>query len=174
MKKLIVIVGIIAIASVSNAASFMWKLSTGETYAGLNAYSLTGTSAEAVLLACASKNSSDWNAVFSAAEEGQPYVAGTGKRGAAQGENTGVKDGDKLVFVLVDGNIAAGSKYYVLNEYTIPTGATFDPPATGDQETIAVSLAGQGTFTASDIPEPTSGLLLLLGVAGMALRRRQA
>ena len=30
------------------------------------------------------------------------------------------------------------------------------------------------TYTASSVPEPTSGLLLLLGVAGMALRRRRA
>ena len=33
---------------------------------------------------------------------------------------------------------------------------------------------GSWNYTANPIPEPTSGLLLLLGVAGLALRRRRA
>ena len=31
-----------------------------------------------------------------------------------------------------------------------------------------------GNFTAASVPEPTSALLMLLGVAGLALRRRRA
>jgi hypothetical protein len=33
---------------------------------------------------------------------------------------------------------------------------------------------GAGWYSAAAVPEPTSGLLLLLGMAGLALRRKQA
>ena len=36
------------------------------------------------------------------------------------------------------------------------------------------SVGGAGWYEVSSVPEPTSGLLLLLGVAGLALRRRRA
>ena len=39
---------------------------------------------------------------------------------------------------------------------------------------IGDHVVGDGKWTAVPVPEPTSGLLLLLGVAGMALRRRRA
>ena len=44
------------------------------------------------------------------------------------------------------------------------------PQATAD---ALLSTAGT-TFAGSPVPEPTSGLLMLLGVAGLALRRRRA
>ncbi|MCR5413849.1 MAG: PEP-CTERM sorting domain-containing protein, partial [Kiritimatiellae bacterium] len=34
--------------------------------------------------------------------------------------------------------------------------------------------ATAGNFKTAAVPEPTSGLLMLLGVAGLALRRRRA
>jgi hypothetical protein len=44
-----------------------------------------------------------------------------------------------------------------------------------DTNTSVVFAMNNGTwnYTASAVPEPTSGLLLLLGVAGLALRRKQ-
>ena len=43
-----------------------------------------------------------------------------------------------------------------------------------DSTTAKIALGSQAANTWQSIPEPTSGLLLLLGVAGLALRRRRA
>ena len=48
------------------------------------------------------------------------------------------------------------------------TGGGFEPDGSFEGASMSIAVAG------GSIPEPTSGLLLLLGVAGLALRRKQA
>ena len=53
--------------------------------------------------------------------------------------------------------------------------ATVDVGSSGTfSATDLINKTTASTWTAVPVPEPTSGLLLLLGVAGMALRRRRA
>lgn len=47
-------------------------------------------------------------------------------------------------------------------------------PSSAITVTADFTKTGSWTYTANPVPEPTSGLLLLLGVAGFALRRRRA
>ena len=51
---------------------------------------------------------------------------------------------------------------------------TWNIPKMGEWDTLTTSGTTGWTATVSSVPEPTSGLLLLLGVAGLALRRRRA
>ena len=171
MKKVMVVLGAIALAISAQASTINWKLTTGTT-AG-NVYAFGGVNAATVLAACQSSDAADWDAMFSGITK---YVAsGATTRTSIQGETNGIVAGDALTFVFVNGNIAEGSTYTVYDSKTIDAANVFDPPATGTQLGLtlsSLSVAGTGTF--QSVPEPTSGLLMLLGMAGLALRRRRA
>ena len=177
MKKLMIVLAAIAMACATQAASVSWKLTTGGTaYAGMNVYAFTAAdlSGTTALAACQSKTASDWTTFFGKGDKG--VNTGTGNRAGSAGETADIAANDPLTFVIVDGEIAEGSNYYVFNSTAIPTGNVYEPPATGTQwqpKASDLTLAGSGKFT-SDIPEPTSGLLLLVGGAMLALRRRRA
>ena len=177
MKKLMIVLAAIALSFGTQASSVDWKITIGgTTYASMNVYAFTAAdlSGTTALAACQSKTASDWTSFFGKGDAG--IVSGSGNRMVSQGSTDGIAANDPLTFVIVDGAIAEGSNYYVFNSTAIPAANVYDPPAGGAQWQFKASdltLAGSGKFT-SDIPEPTSGLLLLVGGAMLALRRRRA
>ena len=77
-------------------------------------------------------------------------------------------------FVAFDSN-TDGNWYYLSNE---STGVGYDGSETYPTGTTvgwnATNYSASNWHEVSAVPEPTSGLLLLLGVAGLALRRKRA
>lgn len=180
MKKMIIAVAAVAMAACTQAASLDWKVTTGsDTYNGLTLY------------ICSS--GSDFESVddIIAAKLGTGgYTATTAKKGSsmapwygANGTVVGIPDSAEAIGATVYAVIVSsdGLGYYsVAGSGDIYTTATTPATATIN---AATALAGDYTPFAttpptppgpSDVPEPTSGLLLVLGGAMLALRRRRA
>ena len=185
MKKLMIAAAIVCAAAFAQAASCAWKA------AGVYAGEYGGTSWENGdsagtywLLALGDKGmdgiavDTDYKLVNNGAT-----ILDTGSYADAglMGSLTGLSaadNGTQLALILVDttynkwgsaqGAIAGISDDPPLNANPIAftDGKGFDPD--WDSTTLQIN------STLQAVPEPTSGLLLLLGVAGLALRRRRA
>lgn len=78
-----------------------------------------------------------------------------------------ISDGDLYLSSTVAADIlAVGTTVFTFNEKTTSQAAFVG--------TVDGAYAGAGWYQASAVPEPTSGLLLLLGMAGLALKRKRA
>ena len=173
MKKIMIMLGVVASAICVQAASVNWNLAQNSAAwktGTMNVYAFANTTSTALATICSSTEASDWT------DLGTSVGALSTTRGALAGTTEGFTKTDAvstLAFVIVDGDVAEGSKYWVLNAVDVKTYVYegTDIP-TKFSFAIDANVASTGKFTA--VPEPTSGLLMLLGMAGLALRRRRA
>ena len=88
---------------------------------------------------------------------------------------SGITSSASLYLVIVQSADATGYNYVSMGDIS---GSVYEPPAAPSgnfSTTSAALLAGTaGSFGSSPVPEPTSGLLMLLGMAGLALKRKRA
>ena len=186
MKKLMIAFAVAAMAVCANAASVSWKSGTvldpnGATAAKtVTAYLWVIDSATYDSLAGNATGVAMSDAVYAAygSKTGDAYTSRTTtNKGAAN-----MTDDSK--------NYAAGDSAYAAILYTYGTGddlqymgnvgkVTFESALDVDSQNMSEFLLGNTTagataWSTAAVPEPTSGLLMLLGIAGLALRRRRA
>ena len=173
MKKLFILIGVALVTGIVNAAAVQWN-------SGLYSAGFVGPDGNSLA------RSTDYTMIvsFYSDAEGTDLLTtstvGTAKPNGAYNASTG----DSYEF-------ANGSTYYVTAIIKANDGsasweaalASFTVGATGDANInfttgAGFDVAGQKWSAAGwqtqDVPEPTSGLLMLLGVAGLALRRKRA
>ena len=191
MKKLLIVAAFAASALVSQAASFKWNTS-GKAFsiaadtiaAGLSAgktYSV-GTGNSSTMFNQISSYGATWTYVMTlTAGTATDTLSGT----LGDGDFTSRLIGTSLSSTIWD---SATSEIPINVDYSIVlTGKLTDGlgtswTITSDTITGSKTYAGVGDITIatsgatewSTVPEPTSGLLMLVGLAGLALKRKRA
>ena len=181
MKKLMFMLGALALAVSVQAASVDWGVNIagqGVAWSGNSAFvmAFNGSDYSAVikLLTVDGSDNMATDLGAYALKNGSANQFGiTNNRGSAKavGGSESVT-GDTMFFVVfTDGSLDAGSAI----AYTSATDiSAYDYEAGSPSPgTFGItSFANSGTI--AGVPEPTSGLLMLVGLAGLALRRRRA
>ena len=181
MKKLMVAAAIVCAAVASNASTVSWGINTAldtEKFASGNIYLFAGSSIADLKTWAATQTSFTFDSVKTALGT-DLAVLNTAPNTITLSAGKGTSDGNTVttygdsktgaysVFVVAiseDGQnlaIAKNPKSITIRNVSSPAPALY-------------GATDMNTYSASAVPEPTSGLLLLLGVAGMALRRRRA
>ena len=165
MKKIMIAFAIAAVAAISHAAAFNWTVNAGTQYADYKVYltSSAGTFANIDAIT---------EALVGASGNTGTLVAGSRSATVSGGVKGIASEGSvDYYYVFVKDN-----DYWVSGKQSIVAVAE---TATPNKNTFSATnanalLSGSATGSFSSAPEPTSGLLLLFGMAGLALKRKVA
>ena len=189
MKKIMIAFAAVAVAAFAQAATVDWTLSsknTIKTYAGGDGASITvflldtGATDYAKTIAGIADGSITASTITSAAGYLTSGTTGSSgaKLGKASGSATVASPGVDYSLVFVYFETVESKDYYYLSGAT--AGTSYDGSAEYPSGTAATwmatdySTSNWHAVSSSAVPEPTSSLLMLLGMAGLALRRRRA
>ncbi len=201
MKKLIVSTIAVALALVANAATVSWtitgvqdssanKLTAGHTYMFFATSAAAAQTQIAAITALAGSGADSLTTAMSSAawnDTKKATAAGTFSIGtsAAMGGYTlptnaslGLSGGTTYFAyaVIFDTETITDASNYIVAQGT-PTTSGFTTNGDTSSMNKSINIGSQSSATwyaVGSVPEPTSGLLMLLGVAGLALKRKRA
>ena len=185
MKKLMIALAVTAMAVAANAASVLWQSGTVLDPTGATANK--SVTAYLWVIDSATYDTYAGNTTGAAMSDAI-YAAYGSKTGDAYTSKTTSKKG---VADLLDDSksYGAGDSVYAAILYTYGSGddlqymgnvgkVTLESAMDGESGYMSNFLLGTSStataWSTASVPEPTSGLLMLLGIAGLALRRRRA
>lgn len=187
MKKLITAVAVICAAVVANAAAANWKASASNMYAGNATDKYTGTAyyfdagitSQAALFAIFEAGTAISSSTAGYVGSGSINNGAMSATNFSYGEQSTSEQTQNYAFyfAVIDGDniYFSNEKELAANGTATAKSVTFGTQAgsaTFSNQPAADGFQGAGKWSA--VPEPTSGLLMLLGMAGLALRRRRA
>ena len=201
MKKLMMLAAVACATIGAEAASVQWKsyntttsknsFLVDKTGAQIGAADFTSLGVNIVLVALSGDDLTAYqNGSYSAAYDASAVLStgaiSTSTKAAMKGsfnnkleftygETNPIKDGDYLAVVITDGKTMMNITYADGTKVT-DTLLVEKLAKDGNLWTDSFNFATGGNFTANvgNIPEPTSAMLLLCGIAGLALRRKRA
>lgn len=193
MKKLIMAVAVAIAAIGLNAATVNWGATKGYLYNGATAAKVTSGSAYLMFVTDSYKQS-DLIAAFKAADgkADATLTAMTGSGAMATGagtigsnaritgaSSTYATTADATVYFVVfngDKMFISDTTDAIYDSVTGESTASFASMSTASKLDLQASdgYTSAGWYGVASVPEPTSGLLMLLGMAGLALRRKHA
>ena len=192
MKKLIMAAAVAVVSIAANAASINWtitniyqpgstadKIATGNGLVYIFCAQDVASSAVIAALSDTTTTLAEKSTFMSGNSIGSSALTGDGRVATSTAWTKTAGDYTFYGVILADNALAENGKYAVSTvtasygwDNSSDTGVSL-----GNQKTLtqtASNWATVATSGSSPIPEPTSGLLLVLGVAGLALRRRRA
>ncbi len=179
MKKIIVFAAVVCAAVVAQAAAVTWSMTsvaasadTTLTSGAMIGYFMDGSTYDAFMA------STDKGAYAAANYTDSAALVVSRGKGSVSGTFGDYAAGDPVsgYIVIFDNADVTKAGYYAVTavqDKEVP--ASGGLPFTGEFATVTSGwqALGSGTTSGGDIPEPTSGLLLVVGGALLALRRKQ-